>query len=1132
MSFVRRAGPPDLLVLPVITSSENTSEFKNALTTGWETRRSTEIQIVFEQFISSRASSTCFVALPAALVNSLYNQLEHLAPNSALLTLELQWLGQGGIEDGDVRESREPRFRRSFAAWAGELSSQPGYMELSPHFASCLNLVENQVIALRPLLDVPNAVSITVEPLTSDDWEILELHAEYLENHVLEQLCVVYPNQVFPLSIHHRTVVRMKITAMEPSDRGCLRLANSSDIYIAPKPRAGKKKDFSAAVSVPGAEKEKKEEERPRQLRIQRTNESFGYNSALVHPTTWTSSRWSHKSCLFVTLYPSSSVYREEGNDDKEEKKETNEDKEATKDSTPTNKTKKSITLRITPSEKARKGHILISNESLLDLCGDQMDQLFPNFHRIRVEPNSSLTIRKLEYINVSQIIQANDTTYEHSQVFDAILEWSRVNVKAENTIIPFINGSRVVLKVENQSVPFLFHINRPNPEKEEKKTETVSMNATILLNMADVRYSTFTLDPPSILPTYTSPPPSLLSLQRVRGMHKQKEDSLHFMDQVMRESVLELRKVTQTQPPCGLFVHGVHGSGKTFLARSLLDHYQRDEDSMAYTEIFQCGGWADKKIESVKARLTQVLKRVVQNRPSVLLFDDIDLLTPPSDEAEDLRSTQIAHFIIDSWNQITEFVRRKKNGNVCLLATAHSISSYHNLFHSGHLVTHSIELGAPNRKEREEMIEGLMREKREEEGMKMEGEEEMKERVAEWTEGYLATDLNHLLERAIVASSIRYLDESQKTEGDVHQMTMKLVDFTEAQKNFTPMSLKGIQLHKSEVEWKDIGGLDHVKSMLKETLQWPNKYPKLFENIPLRPRSGLMLYGAPGSGKTLLASAVAKECGLNFISVKGPELLNKYIGASEQSVRDLFRRASQARPCILFFDEFDSIAPRSTGVTDRVVNQLLTQLDGVEALQGVYVLAATSRPDLIDPALLRPGRLDKSLYCNIPTREEREEILSCVSRKMKFSSDVSFSDLAERCVHFSGADLQALLYNAQLESVHQSIDGDVYNVEEKEREDIVAFRIDGKDEHPETSKIVERMKSGTTGTKKDKKGGDAKRIQYITQDHIEKAMDTSRPSLSDKERRRFERIYEGFVSSRDNIANPYQPTGKRSTLA
>merc|ERR1712130_546232 len=210
---------------------------------------------------------------------------------------------------------------------------------------------------------------------------------------------------------------------------------------------------------------------------------------------------------------------------------------------------------------------------------------------------------------------------------------------------------------------------------------------------------------------------------------------------------------------------------------------------------------------------------------------------------------------------------------------------------------------------------------------------------------------------------------------------------------------------------WDDVGGLLKVRTTLKETLELPTKYSRLFDKAPLKLRSGLLLYGPPGCGKTLLASAVAKECGLNFISVKGPELLNKYIGQSEQSVRDVFERASAAVPAIVFFDEFEAICPKrggdSTGVTDRVVNQFLCHLDGVEGRSGVYVLAASSRPDLIDPALLRPGRLDKALYCGIPNLEERISILKALTRKISLAEDVDLKKIAAETHLYTGADLQ-----------------------------------------------------------------------------------------------------------------------------
>ena len=291
---------------------------------------------------------------------------------------------------------------------------------------------------------------------------------------------------------------------------------------------------------------------------------------------------------------------------------------------------------------------------------------------------------------------------------------------------------------------------------------------------------------------------------------------------------------------------------------------------------------------------------------------------------------------------------------------------------------------------------------------------------LANQTDGYVATDLRVLVGLAGQEAMIR------KTKDDQDEQPHMQADFDAALAKFTPASLRGVTLQKSETLWANIGGLHEPKRILRETLEWPVKYAQIFANCSLRLRSGLLLYGYPGCGKTLLASAVARECGLNFISVKGPEILNKYIGASEKAVRDLFERASAAKPCVLFFDEFDSIAPKrghdSTGVTDRVVNQMLTEMDGAQGLEGVYVLAATSRPDLIDPALLRPGRLDKSILCAMPSVEERKDIIEVLLSKLPASTSIDIDILAEETAGYSGADLQAMIYNAHLEVAQSSL--------------------------------------------------------------------------------------------------------------
>ncbi|KAJ0108525.1 Peroxisome biosynthesis protein PAS1 [Diaporthe amygdali] len=466
---------------------------------------------------------------------------------------------------------------------------------------------------------------------------------------------------------------------------------------------------------------------------------------------------------------------------------------------------------------------------------------------------------------------------------------------------------------------------------------------------------------------------------------------------------------------------------------------------------------------------------------------------------------------------------------------------------------------------------------------------------IAGETDGYMPGDLSLLISRARNEAIMRSLTDSTG-DAEISAVPLGRVDFENALKGFTPASLRNVTLQSSTTTFESIGGLTDTRQVLLETLQYPTKYAPIFAQCPLRLRSGILLYGYPGCGKTLLASAVAGECGLNFISVKGPEILNKYIGASEKSVRDLFERAQAAKPCVLFFDEFDSIAPKrghdSTGVTDRVVNQLLTLMDGAEGLSGVYVLAATSRPDLIDPALLRPGRLDKSILCDFPNLEERVDIIRAIGKKAKLSeavleSDEDLAEIARRTDGFSGADLQALISNAQLEAI-QDVLKDTETVggangsgrrpakrhgagksagplphnfvqfrygEDGSGEDIAPRGSNRSSELAEQAMIASKLESLKVSRKRAKQqrsgpnannepdaavagaksGGDAQEKEVIIQwRHLVKALDGTRTSIGREQRTLLQRIYREFVVGRSGEMRDGQGSmevGGRSSL-
>ena len=435
--------------------------------------------------------------------------------------------------------------------------------------------------------------------------------------------------------------------------------------------------------------------------------------------------------------------------------------------------------------------------------------------------------------------------------------------------------------------------------------------------------------------------------------------------------------------------------------------------------------------------------------------------------------------------------------------------------------------------------------------------------RLAASTDGYTVRDLQQVVHRLVAAGLARLVDEQQQQQQQqlqlqgkgmttsyqplrsvrAPQLQLTAGDVTQALEGFVPLSQQSLSLApKSDLKWSDIGGLKDVKSTLIETLELPARYARLFARVPIKLRSGLLLYGPPGSGKTMLGSAVAAQCGLSFISVKGPELLNKYIGASEQNVRDLFQRAAAAAPCVLFFDEFEAIAPKrggdSTGVTDRVVNQFLCQLDGVEGRAGVYVVAASSRPDLIDPALLRPGRLDKAVYCPLPsTAEDRLLILEAVCgvaahRERIAAASSPTSSVDERSLVDAASGLPSLLplppaLNARYPSPLLGPDVDLAAVARRTDlftgADLAALVANAQ---LAESKDDDRENSHGRGV------GESLPEGVLSQRHFEFALGDTAVSLPVAERTRFERIYRKFVASKEPSADEleFDPKGKMRT--
>ncbi|CAG2229645.1 PEX1 [Mytilus edulis] len=649
-------------------------------------------------------------------------------------------------------------------------------------------------------------------------------------------------------------------------------------------------------------------------------------------------------------------------------------------------------------------------------------------------------------------------------------------------------------------------------------------------------------------------------------------------------------RKITPGLRNGMILITGPKGSGKTMFAHALCRE-QAEIPNLAYILNIDCKPLRGKRPDTILKILQMAFDEAAWRQPSVILLDDLEHVVPAPSGPEAEMSGEAIY-----GSRVAEVLRDLLRREICdgtriaVIATTVARTSINSLLVNSrgtHFVQTTLAINPPDKIRRRKIITSIIKSRPVINPVTLDKVD------LDWlqcrTEGYVASDLMNLVSRALHAHWLKY-GYGGDTE---HGITLYTEEFKAAIEGFTPASIRNVSLHTAgELGWDDVGGLEDIRNILVETLQWPSKYPKLFSNCPLRLRSGLLLYGAPGTGKTLLAGVVAKECGLNFISIKGPELLNKYIGASEQAVRDTFLRAQSARPCILFFDEFDSIAPRrghdNTGVTDRVVNQLLTQLDGVEGLQGVYVLAATSRPDLIDPALLRPGRLDKCLRCNLPDLNERKAILTALTRKIELGFDVDLDSFAEKCENFTGADFKALLYNAQLEAIHHvtgqvkrdkfdfspqkspsylrtrrrsSSYGVLSKAAELEREqkqfksDFIYMKNlnEGATELSEEmddllTQQVQQIRNRLKVHKNTEKVTTAESLFspvatskgqaiLISQDDIQKALDKTRPSVPAEERLKYQHIYENFVSSRggnfaQSLMDAVGAVGQKQTCA
>ena len=470
--------------------------------------------------------------------------------------------------------------------------------------------------------------------------------------------------------------------------------------------------------------------------------------------------------------------------------------------------------------------------------------------------------------------------------------------------------------------------------------------------------------------------------------------------------------------PPKGVLLNGPPGTGKTLIARAVANESGANFFSINGPEIMS------KYYGQSEQKLREIFLKAEETEPSIIFIDEIDSIAPKREEVQGEVERRVVAQLLTLMDGL------KERGHVIVIGATNRIDAVDPALRRPGRFDREINIGVPDKKGRKEILSIHTR------GMPLGMDEDKKndflDEIAGITYGFVGADLAALSRESAMNALRRYLPEIDLDKPIPTEILEKMQvtddDFREALKAIEPSSLREVTVEVPNITWGDIGGLETVKSELRESVELPLLKPEVFKKLGIRAAKGFLLYGPPGVGKTLLAKAVANESNANFISVKGPEVLSKWVGESEKAVREIFKKAKQVAPTIVFLDEVDSIAPRrgqygDTGVTERIVNQLLTSLDGIEVLQGVVVLAATNRPDIIDPGLLRAGRFDKMIYIPAPDAASRQKILEVHTKLMPLKKDVSIEDLAQKTEGYVGADLENLCREAGMMAYRENPD-------------------------------------------------------------------------------------------------------------
>lgn len=568
--------------------------------------------------------------------------------------------------------------------------------------------------------------------------------------------------------------------------------------------------------------------------------------------------------------------------------------------------------------------------------------------------------------------------------------------VAEDNTVLNFsvvggVNGS-------NQSIPALV--------TETEPSGAVLITGTTTINVSDTPFEE--------LGAEDANSESLVTYEGIGGLSKELEQVREMVELPMRHP--ELFDRLGIAPPRGVLLHGPPGTGKTLMAEAVANEIDAEFFTISGPEIMS------KYYGESEQQLRQVFENAADADSAVIFIDEIDSIAPERGEASGDVERRIVAQLLSLMDGL------ESDREVVVIGATNRVDALDPALRRGGRFDREIEVGVPDKEGRREILDVHTR------GVPLADDIDL-DHYTESTHGFVGADIEALVKEAAMIALRRVrpdlnLERARIPVDVLNEIEVQAQDFKNAMREVDPSALREVFVEVPDVTWGDVGGLKETEERLRESVQWPLDFPDVFADMDINAPKGILLYGPPGTGKTLMAKAVANESESNFISVKGPELLNKYVGESEKGVREVFEKARSNAPTVVFFDEIDAIASaRGSGdsgnnVNERVVSQLLTELDGLEALEGVTVIATTNRPDLIDSALLRPGRLDRHIHVPVPNQQARRKVLEVHTRSKPIADTVDLNRLAQETDGYVGADLESLVREASMIATRSLING------------------------------------------------------------------------------------------------------------